>query len=146
MKKLIYFFFYYFSKLVDTICIPFAYLASKAGYSTIEVRNKSFGHHIWEPLALYYQNSNSIKKKKLIFLSDPNKARIVAANELLKKLGIVVENYTFLSPIYWLARSSFCGLKRDFSSEKSLKIFYDNQFENVNRKPPFAGIPMPLRK
>ena len=125
---------YSIGKIIDFILIPICKVKSKGNEVIFEVKNRSFGHHICEPFAVYFYYKDS--KKKIIFLSKKKTALVSEANLLLSEIGEVIENYSFIDLKYWFSRSKKFGLVRDFRDEKKLSFFYKIHALNMNKVPP----------
>ena len=76
-----------FAQLIDLIIIPIAILYDRRGINVFEAKTRSFGHHLFEPIAVAVLNMSKNKRdqKKLILLANQEKAYVKYTNTLLKQ-------------------------------------------------------------
>ena len=119
-----------FAKFVDIFIIPVAIIYDRYGINVFEAKTSSFGHHLFEPIAVAVLNLSKEKsqRKKLILLADQEKAYVKYTNTLLKQYFKIIDNYSFLDLYYWLARSKYCGISRNSKYKVILDIFYETHF------------------
>ncbi len=125
----------FFGKFIDILFIPIAILYDRIGINVFEAKTRSFGHHLFEPVAVAAQNFSKEKKyqKKLILLANQKKAYVKYTNKLLGQKFKIIEKYSFLNIYYWLARSKYCGLSRTTKYQEEMDIFYDIHFKLRNQ-------------
>ena len=114
---------YPIGKIIDFLFMPISFLESLRGKIVIEIKTRSFGHHLNEAaaIALHYKNK---KNKKIILLSKKNKALVPEANDLVSQVGKVFDSYNIFSYYYWLSRSPLCGPVRNFRNLNKYEFFY----------------------
>ena len=114
----------FFAKIIDLFVIPIAILYDRRGINVFEAKTRSFGHHLFEPIAVAVLNMSKNKRdqKKLILLANQEKAYVKYTNTLLKQKFQIIEKYSFLNIYYWLA-SKYCGLSRSTKYKEQLDIF-----------------------
>tara|TARA_B100000886_G_C20425734_1_gene493888 strand:+ start:481 stop:1728 length:1248 start_codon:yes stop_codon:yes gene_type:complete len=120
-----------FAKLIDFLIIPVAIFYDFKGMNVFEAKTRSFGHHLFEPIAVAVLNGSKKKQdqKRLLLLANQEKAYVKYTNNLLRQKFKIIEKYSFLNIYYWLARSEYCGLSRSSKYKEELDIFYEAHFE-----------------
>ena len=131
INKVIIYPFYFIAKIIDVIFIPIAIFYEKKGINVFEAKTRSFGHHLFEPVAVAVLNlsKEKIHQKKLILLANQEKAYVKYTNTFLKQHFKIIDNYSFLNLYYWLARSKFCGISRATKYKDQLDIFFETHFK-----------------
>ena len=96
--------FYLIAKIIDIIFIPIAIFYEKKGINVFEAKTRSFGHHLFEPVAVAVLNLSKEKshQKKLILLANQEKAYVKYTNTFLKQHFKIIDNYSFLNLYYWI--------------------------------------------
>ena len=124
-----------FAKVIDFLFIPVAIFFNNRGINVFEAKTRSFGHHLFEPIAIAVLNLSKKKRnqKKLFLLANQEKAYVKYTNTLLKQHFQIIEKYSYLDLNYWLARSKFCGLSRYSKYQDHLDIFYETHFKYRNK-------------
>lgn len=118
-----------FFKFIDFLLIPYSKLMGKRGFYVFELKTSSFGHHLQEAITIYFLTKSKIKKEKIILLANKKKSLVRYTNVLLSQKFKIIENFNFLNPYFWLARSKHCGLSKEDENhlEKSYRILYENR-------------------
>lgn len=124
----------YFAKVLDILFIPVAIFFNMRGINVFEAKTRSFGHHLFEPIAVAVLNLSrkKNKQKKLLLLANQEKAYVKYTNTLLKQHFKIIDKYSYLDLNYWLARSKFCGLSRYSKYKEHLDIFHEIHFKYRN--------------
>ena len=68
----------FFAQIIDIIIIPIAIFYDRKGINVFEAKTRSFGHHLFEPIAVAVLNmsKNKPNQKKLILLANQDKAYV----------------------------------------------------------------------
>lgn len=123
------------AKFIDIFIIPIAIIYDRKGINVFEAKTRSFGHHLFEPIAVLALNNakNKKDKKQLVLLAKQDKAYVKYTNTLLKQKFKIIQRYSYLNIYYWLARSKYCGLSHKQSYiNQELDIFYKAHFKFRN--------------